>query len=854
MSSIIERVNSDSSLDKVWLPVVEQENAYSQILGGLYSSQSIPTFLGNIFGNVATPSQRGVLYDCNGVPLYCTIDISAVEGIDLGGWFLRLNPNYHDVNNVAITADSIADSYRYVAWWIPPKYYTSSFKQWLASNGVNKDIASASASASASVSNSACSSKSNMQSSGDSGDYGCSMQSSGDYGCSMQSSGDYGCHDKDKICEAFTYFSTIRDVPERFKSFVFGDLLSGCKSFINRTYGDNKFDSTSCDFHYPSQLKYSSLHCQVRHNSLVKFSEEEKSTRYGLQEILKAEIIMPESIEYSICCNSYHSMWMAISQHRIPWQLRKTCGNTFGNILHIGVQKRAKLPHLTVIPRGEGTIPTDISHSSSPRSQDLIKIGVIMNEGKFKSPSLAAAWERLRENLCEVVYLGDEHNFESKGVDSVDKIIYTIRRPCISESLIHTIPKHKLLESVEHVELCSNRSEFNKFFSLNGIPTPWFSDALYIKSCNAFDHRIEKFENREEIYQENIDSLGVYKVKVAGHHISINSEEIHEIDSSICMKIIETTNKIAKMTGLLFFGLDFVQRIGTNDIFVIDINHLPTYHELKDDLYLAILELFQVDSCCAVIENRVSLSYEPAISSRGSRWTLFPVGSTLVSPSAHVLPESRASDIVPSPPLKRPKTDHFEAFLAKCVSTVDKDIEHFYILEKENAYRKYIYSQYLRTNIPCFLADIIKGTPGANVNIIKNNFTVIPSSLGCWVMLPNPKYHPPHIELDFKKCFCFVAWWISPNFVSSASDLQARLVAIATSVPLVGDFSGGFSGSELKKAPVSADEPYLCTIRDATSARAMQSICDLYIGAENFFKPHRRVCRQNGGDGAVGTR
>jgi hypothetical protein len=258
--------------------------------------------------------------------------------------------------------------------------------------------------------------------------------------------------------------------------------------------------------------------------------------------------------------------------------------STLGVPVPASFAKSIKLPFLQV------NCTADISHSVSPRSPSLIKIGVVMNEGKFKSPSLSIAWERLRENLCDVVYLGDEHDFQSKDVDSVDKIIYTIRRPCINESLIHTIPKHKLLESVKHVELCSNRLEFNKFFSLNGIAAPWFSDTLYIKSSNAFDHSIAKHENREEIYQENIDSLGVYKVKVAGHHISINSEEIKEIDSSICLKMIETTNKIAKMTGLLFFGLDFVQRIGTNDIFVIDINHLPTYHELKDDLHFAILE------------------------------------------------------------------------------------------------------------------------------------------------------------------------------------------------------------------------------------------------------------------------
>ena len=70
----------------------------------------------------------------------------------------------------------------------------------------------------------------------------------------------------------------------------------------------------------------------------------------------------------------------------------------------------------------------------------------------------------------------------------------------------------------------------------------------------------------------------------------------------------------------------------------------------------------------------------------------------------------------------------------------------------------------------------------------------------------------------------------------AANELRNRVEAVARTRPLEGDFSDGFKPSHLMKTYVSADEPYLCTIRDVKTEKAMQSICDLYAGAERFFK------------------
>lgn len=260
--NLLKRADSDSSSEKIWIPVEEEIGAYEQFISPLYRSHGIPSFLPEIYGRLNKPKE--LWFTSDGVKVFTTIDID-YPGQALGGWFMRLNPSYHP-SDIHTTIDSISHNFRFVAWWVPPQFYTENFKLWLSSRGNDNGGSS---------------------------------------------------HDTFDTKKQGLFFSTLRDVPLCYRKAVFGSLLSGARIFLDTTFGHGTFDNTSCDFHYPSQLKYSCLHCQIRHMSQADFPMEQRGTRYGLREIIESPTYMPTCVEYMICCNSYHTIWTAIESHKV---------------------------------------------------------------------------------------------------------------------------------------------------------------------------------------------------------------------------------------------------------------------------------------------------------------------------------------------------------------------------------------------------------------------------------------------------------------------------------------------------------------------------------------------------------
>lgn len=462
-------------------------------------------------------------------------------------------------------------------------------------------------------------------------------------------------------------------------------------------------------------------------------------------------------------------------------------------------------------------------------------LGVILSRGKFDS--LSECWSTLVSCGIQVTYLGDESNFEIMD-GTVDKIIYSIRSSNIAKLTL--IPKHLLLESVEDVDLCTDRLRFNTFLQQNNILVPSFYDSVYIKGFDAFNHDIKECTG-QRLYQQTIPSSVVYKVKVVGHHITISlssassstvCQDSKFISQVLCREIIEIASQLTVVTGLLLFGVDIVQHNETGRLYVIDINHWPTYRDFQDFPY-ALMEILRGASYpeCLVLSKQLE-NFEIGIFQRGPRWDL--IRSSALTTKVDDEPTHSDSDL--GPVAKRIRYDSpFGSFLKRCVSSIEDDMETFHVIERSDAYEKYLREEYLFAPLSQFLVDIFMGHPSANVNIVEGNYCVIDSCFGCWVIHPNPKYHPPNKPLCFTENFSFCSWWISPDFVS-ADELRKRLAVIARDQPLSSENFGAFDDSLVNKVVSIPGERYLCTIRDVKTPKAMQALCDLYLGAESFFK------------------
>ena len=70
--NVLKRADSDSSSDKIWIPVEEEIGAY-QFISPLYMSHGLPSFLHEIFGRLKKPKE--LRFTSDGVKVFTTIDI-----------------------------------------------------------------------------------------------------------------------------------------------------------------------------------------------------------------------------------------------------------------------------------------------------------------------------------------------------------------------------------------------------------------------------------------------------------------------------------------------------------------------------------------------------------------------------------------------------------------------------------------------------------------------------------------------------------------------------------------------------------------------------------------------------------
>ncbi len=293
-------------------------------------------------------------------------------------------------------------------------------------------------------------------------------------------------------------------------------------------------------------------------------------------------------------------------------------------------------------------------------------------------------------------------------------------------------------------------------------------------------------------------------------------------------------------------------------LFAIDLNHFSSYKRFTLHPE-AIADYFggfsQKESGCFVIQTLVR-----RFESISVRWTpLWLLKEKVGAQEAGLVlkaqsPPAGLAALADDSPPSTPWTMH-SAFLVKAISDPYHSAVPFWLIESADAYEEHIRPYYMSSRLPVFLANLIRGDlipyrtdshPAlATIRGPGNNYCVIPARFGCWLLTPNPKYHISDLPLSFDERFCWVAWWISPSFVSAA-ELSARITELEQAPAYLSprDLSRGMDESDVQKripAECMDQEVYLCTIRDVRSDNAKASLCDLYRGAKTFFRDRYQV-------------
>ncbi len=477
----------------------------------------MPKFLALMFtqGGVHV-SSRGRLYSEDAVParLFEFVDITgegAAGGRSRGGWFIALNPKRASWGTGPLTVDALRERFIFVAWWVPPEYYAA-FKTWIEQTGhINEDqvpLASA-----------------------------------------------------PTLKKSEGYFCTWRDVPEIDRVDVFSCLLRGTEFFLTRLFGAAALTASVLDFHYPSQLIYSSLHCQIRHRNSVSFPIEQRGTRYSLQLLSAPKPPNPAFFEYLVCTNSFHSLWILLVQQQVPYTCKRLCGAFGGILVTVGLYPVNRLPFAASL-RALG-MPVNDGPLAALLQRQQVRLGIIMEPQKFEwHTNLWKTLERL--GYC-VIYLGDETHFT--GASDVDHILYTLRTGK-GERIQELCRPEQLLEPLESVRMSCSRQQVAQLFQRLGIRTPWNSShGVWQKHDDSSRHATRALHpDTDHFFQAHIpsDQGEVLKVSVAGSHLLIASSlmrpgAITNLNRTLSEQDLKTiaqaAAKIQEDRHLFLFGL-----------------------------------------------------------------------------------------------------------------------------------------------------------------------------------------------------------------------------------------------------------------------------------------------------------